>query len=139
MQLTVKIIQTKKKSPEKGKKGAAKEGTPRKESGATKATKKAKANPAEEKQISSKSPRPAVNPQHQDNSLTEFRRLCAGIAELPGMPSLSSLIGAILKTGIFQATSTSRPFSASGCHRVQAKRSLKETCSSGSGCFFPGW
>ena len=87
MQLTVKIIQTKKKSPEKGKKGAAKEGTPRKEKGATKATKKAKANPAKEKEVSSRLPRPAVNPQHQDNSLTEFRRLCAGIADLNGMPS----------------------------------------------------
>ena len=90
MQLTVKIIQTKKKSPEKEKKGAAKEGTPRKERGAKKAAKKARANPDEEKEVSSRSPRPAVNPQHKDNSLTEFRRLCTGIADRPGMPPLSS-------------------------------------------------
>ena len=131
--------------PEKGKKGVAKKTTPQKESVAKKAVvspaanKKTKANAEEEKEegeaevSTSSEPRPAVNPQHKDNSLREFRRLCAGIAERPGMylASESSTGGSILITRFFQGTLTNRLLSASGCHRDQAKRSSKVTCCSG--------
>ena len=59
-----------------------KEGTPGKKSGASPASKKAKSNPNEEREVPSRS---AVNPHHKDNSLKEFRRICDGIADLPGM------------------------------------------------------
>ena len=93
LQIIWYFIQTKKESPEKAKKGSAKKGNPQKESRAKKApspaSKKAKGNPDEKKEgdVSSRVPRSAVNPHHKDNSLREFRRLCAGIAELPGMPA----------------------------------------------------
>ena len=43
--------------------------------------------------------RTKVNPDHKDNNFREFRRLCAGIADLPGYLDKSALIGKYLSKG----------------------------------------
>ena len=43
-----------------------------------------KANREEEKEVTSSESTLALNANHKDNSLREFRRLCAGIAERNG-------------------------------------------------------
>jgi len=89
LQLIKEIERSSPKKAATPKKGAA--GTPKKP--AAKTSNSFPPSPeTEEASGSSNWTRPAVNPDHKDNSFREFRRLCASIADTPGYLDKSALV-----------------------------------------------
>ena len=90
----VSLIYTKNQTPQKAKKGPSAKGTPQKESVVNKDTGPTikKPKPEQEgKETSQSNSRSPVNPDHKDNSVREFRRLCAAVADVPGLSLLHFL------------------------------------------------